>query len=223
MASLKEISYDLYQHIRANASDDDDIDLRNIKYWIRTQRNLWLKNTLSKYAITSENIIQDLGTLSLEVSNTVYKRTTIDLPRFLSVNQEPKIIRVGTPTLSQTTQDYNIVPYSQHKFLNSGRFNTNLVSAFLFNNRIYLYAPAAILGATAQTGITTVNVRGVFEDPLDVTFYTTPSNVPFTEDMEYPIDESFIPYIKGEILKADVIAYLKTRQDPSNNANNDLN
>lgn len=221
MATLKEIAYDIHQHIRANGSDDDSIDLRNIKYWIRTQRNLWLKNILNKYKITSENIIQDLGSLSLEISG-VYKRTTIDLPKFLSVNQEPQIVRVGPVTLSKISKDYSIVPYQQSKFVNSGRFNTSLVSAFLYNNRIYLAAPAAILGTSAITGLTTVNVRGVFEDPLDVTTYGTP-NVAFTEDMEYPIDEGFIPYIKGEILKADVLSVLKVQQDPSNNAHNDLN
>lgn len=217
MATLKEISYDLYQHIRANASDDDDIDLRNIKYWIRTQRNLWLKNTLNKYSITSDNVIQDLGTLTLETSGA-YKRCTIDLPRFLTVNQEAKIIRVGTPVIATTSTDYAIIPYQQSKFTNNGRFNTSLVSAFLYNNRIYLTSSSAVL-----TALTQVNVRGVFENPLDVTWYGTPSNVPFTEDMKYPIDEGFIPYIKGEILKADIIAYLKAPQDPSNNANNDLN
>lgn len=217
MASLKEISYDLYQHIRANASDDDDIDLRNIKYWIRTQRNLWLKNILTKYKITSENIIQDLGSLTLETSG-IYKRCTVDLPRFLSVNQEPQIIRVGPVTLAKTTKDYTIIPYQQSKFVNSGRFNKNIVSAFLYNNRVYLASSAQTLNL-----LTTVNVRGVFEDPLDVTWYGSPSNIPFTEDMEYPIDEGFIPYIKGEIIKADVIAYLKAPQDPLNNAHNDLN
>lgn len=221
MATLKEIAYDIQQHIRANGSDDDSIDLRNIKYWIRTQRNLWLKNILSKYKITSENIIQDLGSLSLEISG-VYKRSTIDLPKFLSVNQEPQIVRVGPVTLSKISKDYSIVPYQQSKFVNSGRFNVSLVSAFLYNNRIYLAAPATILGATSITGLTTVNVRGVFEDPLDVTTYGSP-NVVFTEDMEYPIDEGFIPYIKGEILKADVLSVLKAPQDPSNNAHNDLN
>lgn len=216
MATLKEITYDLYQHIRSNASDDDDIDLRNIKYWIRTQRNLWLKNVLNKYKITSENVIQDLGTIAVETSG-IYKRTAITLPRFLSVDQHPQIVRVGTPTLSKTVKDYSIIPYQQSKFTNSGRFNSTVISAFLFNGRIYLAGSTAGLGA-----ISTVNIRGVFEEPLDVITYGTP-DVPFTEDMEYPIDEGFIPYIKGEILKADVMSVLKAPQDPMNNAHNDLN
>jgi len=216
MATLKEITYDLYQHIRANASDEDDIDLRNIKYWIRTQRNLWLKNVLNKYKITSENIIQDLGSLSLETSG-VFKRTTVELPRFLSVNQEPQIVRVGPTTLSKTEKDYSIVPYQSSKSLGNGRFNSGLVYAFLYNNRIYLSSSSTILSA-----LTTVNVRGVFEEPLDVVTYGTP-NVSFTEDMEYPVDEGFIPYIKAEILKADILPFLKTSQDPSNDSHNNLN
>lgn len=216
MATLKEITYDIYQHIRANSSDDDDIDLRNVKYWIRTQRNLWLKNILNKYKITSENIIQDLGSLTLETSG-VYKRSTVDLPKFLSVNQEPQIVRVGPTTLTKTGKDYSIIPYQQSKFVGSGRFNTNMVYAFIYNNRIYLAG-----SSSALSGLTTVNVRGVFEEPLDVITYGSP-NVPFTEDMEYPIDEGFIPYIKGEILKADIMSVLKVQQDPSNNAHNDLN
>ena len=222
MATLKELSYDIYQHIRSNSSDDDSVDLRNIKYWIRTQRNLWLKNILAKYKVTSPNIIQDLGTLSLELSG-IYKRTTIDLPRFLTINQEPQIIRVGPVTLSAIGKDYSVIPYQQSKFINSGRFNTNVVFAFLHNNRIYIAGSASIIGTTTLNGLTTLNVRGVFEDPLDVTWYGSPVNIAFTEDMEYPIDEGFIPYIKGEILKADVISALKAPQDPSNNASNDLN
>jgi len=204
MATLNEITYDLLQHIRANNSDDDDIDLRSIKYWIKNQRALWLKNELGKWKVTSRGIIQDLGTLSLESSGTL-KRTTTDVPNFLFVRGEPRITRVGPVAI--TDKNYSIVHYNHSHFVHNGRFNSDIVSAFLYNDRIYLVG--------AVTSLTQVNVQGVFEDPLDVTGMTA--------DSEYPIHDGFLPYVKTEILKLDVKQFIQLPVDKTNDGSNNLN
>ncbi len=60
MATLNEIAYDLLSIVRPQLSDDNDIDIRQIKFWIRNQRALWLRNELNRKRSIDEDVIQTL-------------------------------------------------------------------------------------------------------------------------------------------------------------------
>ena len=60
MATLNEISYDLLSIVRPQLSDDTDIEIRQIKFWIRNQRALWIRNELNRKRSIDEDIIQTL-------------------------------------------------------------------------------------------------------------------------------------------------------------------
>lgn len=196
-STLNEITYDLRDHIMQNASDDDNIDIRSIRFWVKNQRNIWLSNEFSKHRPTTYNSIQDLGTLSLSAEGNLMK-TTDTIPEPIFVRNRPKIVRVGPVDTEET--DYLILPYESAKYHNNGRFNSDLIAAYYYNQRIYLTGNVSAL--------TNVNVRGVFEDPMDVSG--------MTYDSDYPIDDKFIPYIKAEIIKLDISTFLKIGEDKVN-------
>ena len=49
MITLNKLTYDLLELIRGNITDDDELDLRQIEYWIHNQRALWLKNEMNRF------------------------------------------------------------------------------------------------------------------------------------------------------------------------------
>lgn len=204
MATLKEIGYDLLQHLRASNKDDDDIDIRSVYYWIKNQRALWIKNELAKHVPTSNKLIQDLGSLAVSTDGT-QKKTSATIPVPIHYRGMPKLVRVGSATI--TSDDYLILPYQSAKYHGNGRFNSALTVAYYYNGYVY------IKGGT--TSITTINVRGVFEDPMDVTGMTS--------DSEYPVDEHLIDYLKGEIIKLDLSVFARTAEDKTNDEENTLN
>jgi hypothetical protein len=48
MVTLNQLIYDLLEIVRPNLSDDDNFDKRQIAFWIKNQRALWLRNELNK-------------------------------------------------------------------------------------------------------------------------------------------------------------------------------
>lgn len=205
MATLRELGYDLLQHLRASNSDDDSIDIRSVYFWIKNQRALWIKNELAKHIPTSPKFVQDLGSLSVGGSP---KKTSSVIPTPINYRGMPKIIRVGP--VDTTKDDYLLLPYTSAKYHGNGRFNTSLIAAYYYNGYVYLNGSTAVLNT-----VNTINVRAVFEDPMDVTGMTV--------DSEYPLDDALIDYLKGEIIKLDLSAFIETKEDPLNDEENNLN
>ena len=57
MATLNEIAYDLLSIVRPALSDDSDIDLRQIKFWIHNQRALFIRNELNRSRTIDADIV----------------------------------------------------------------------------------------------------------------------------------------------------------------------
>ena len=216
--TLDAMAYDLWLTIRSGRIvDDDDIDLRLIKFWIRNSRAVWIKNELSKNRPIPQRFIQDIndGCVSLEradinlcpllsVGCTIL-RTAIEIPNTIEVQGVPTLTRVG-PTLSNQGT-FHIVPYERTPYVGEGRFSKNFIFAFWKDNRIYLATKGTSL---AYTGMKKINIRGVFVDPEIVPGYDA------TKD--YPISEALWVYLKDIIIKTDVSTLLGTIGDIRNDA-----
>jgi len=206
MASLNEIAYDLMQHVRANAVDDEDLDLRSIKFWIKNQRALWVKNALSKGKPVPDSFVQYIDAEPVSGSNT-NKSTTDDIPQPIFTScSGAKITRVGAA--DDTTVDYKFGTYRQSKYYGNGRFNSDFIFSYYRDKKIHIVGDDL-------SAITSVDIAGVFEDPSDVDG--------FSETADYPITDSLIPYMKAEIIKLDIAVFLELESDNINNAHNDLN
>jgi hypothetical protein len=204
MATLKEISYDLMQHARSNMTDDDDLDYRSVKFWVKNQRSLWVKNELSKHKETPDKLIQSIDAESVTGSSTLKYTGAINIP--LSINGEPQIVRVGGTDDAEI--DYKFGTYRHSKHYGNGRFNSDEIFAYYMDNKVY------IKGADLSA-ISTIDIRGVFEDPMDISG--------MTDDSEYPVPDNFIPYIKAEIIKLDLSIFANTSKDDINDGSNNLN
>jgi len=210
MATLNEIAYDILQHLRANNVDDDDIDLRSIRYWVKNQRALWIKNELSTNKEISQTYIQDLGIYTLEDINDM-KKTTVDVPTFLYLKGEPLVVQVIDSeelTTDIAAHNYPFICYAASKTAHSGRFNAGVISSFLYEDRVYVVG-------NDLTSVEYVRIRGILVDPTDATG--------FTNDDDYPIGDELLPYLKAEILKLDGRFILDVEQDINNDSHNELN
>jgi len=201
MATLKEIAYDLINHVRPSYSDDDDLDIRQVYYWIKNQRALWIYKKLGEHKPISEKWLQEYASLTLYEDGTEKYSDTIATP--ILYRGEAKLTYVGPTT--RTSKKWLLLPYESAKYHGSGRFNSTVVVCYYMNNKIY---------TRSYTGSTCM-VRGVFEDPMDVTG--------FTVDTEYPIDEHMLEFLKSEIIKADMSIFIQSKNDEVNDERNNLN
>lgn len=212
--TLDSMAYDLHLTIRnGRIVDDDDLDLRQIKFWIRNSRAVWIKNELNNGRSISQRFIQDLGVTELERTNIglsvpvgcTVLRTKIEIPNTIEHKGIPTLTRVGPAILNQGT--FTIVPYERVPYVGNGRFNSKAIYAFWKDNRIYLVSNSSSLNFT---GMQKINIRGVFANPENVPGYDS------TKD--YPISEVLWTYLKDIVLKSDVTMFLSTIGDVVNDA-----
>lgn len=217
--TLDAMAYDIWLTIRnGRITDDDDLDLRQIKFWINNSRAVWIKNELGKGYSINERFIQNIDCVNLEKTNTAtcyptgcnILRTVIEIPPTIEHKGIPTITRVGPSILSTGT--FTIVPYERIPYIGNGRFNSNAIYAFWKDNRIYLASNSSSLNFT---GMQKINVRGVFADPEAVPGYDSTK--------PYPITEALWTYLKDIVLKSDATMFLATIGDVVNDATDTTN
>lgn len=203
--TLNQISYRIFEAIRPELTDDDSIDIREIKYDVCTQRALWIKNESNKNREVNSSYIQDLGCVELEISDTgeccdistgcKILRTKLDIPKPIELYYGELITRVGP--VDKLSINYNYIPYLSVPFVGNGRFNKYAKFVFYRNNKLYIFSRDSKIRTLKY-----LNIQGVFYDPRLVSEFTTCSGTScYTDDMEFPLAEYLIPYIEGEIIK----------------------
>lgn len=228
--TLNQITYDIMESIKGRLSDDDDFDIRQVEFWVKTQRAIWLRNEFNKNHTIDENFIQDLGCLDLELvsdssccgitTDCKILRTVEEIPVAIELNDRQAITRVGSVNMGikMTQADFNFVSYNRAKYVGNDRYTKNQIYSFLFNKRIYIFSN----GSSLQTNLLSkANVRGVFEDPTELRAFTTCTGTAcYTNESDYPINAWLVDYIKGYILKNYAALVLNQRIDTTNDAAN---
>lgn len=226
MVTLNELVYDLWDIVRPTLSDDDTFDKRQIEFWVKNQRALWLRNELNKNRTIDDNIIQDLGCVELELADAAdccdvsdgckVLRTKLTIPNTIELHNKTGLTRVAL--INKLSIPFNFVPYEQAIFSGNGRFNKNQIFAFLLNDRIYLIAK----NPTLVKYLEYINVRGIFEDPTEAAAFSHCSGEAcYSKNSKYPVNRWMIEYMKAEILKINFSTALQAVEDKTNNAKAD--
>ena len=228
MITLDELVYDLLEIVRPNLSDDDNFDKRQIAFWIKNQRALWLRNELNKNRTVDDNIIQDLGCVELELADKAdccnvsdgckVLRTKLKIPNTIELHNSTGITRIGPN--DKTTTPFSFVNYNRMHVSGNGRFNRKEIFVFLLNSRVYLTAT----DDSMLKYIETINIRGVFEDPEEAALFNHCSGgACYTNKSPYPVNRWMVDYMKGAILELNFATALQAVEDTTNNAKSDNN
>jgi len=227
--TLNELVYNI-RSLRYGGVEPDDYQLsdRQVAFWIRNIRALLIKQDLDKNRMIPEQIVQDLGCLSLECvdsaeccqllgieSGEYIKRTEV-LPvplnfHFATDTATSLFTYVGTvygESIEFTSEA--IVKRAKHK-----KYTGLKRRAFYKNGRIYI---------TNANLMDIVRVRGIFENPEDVAkFNTCDGESCFTYDSPYPLTEYHASMLNDLIIKTylQYIINPAVQQDATNNTLDD--
>lgn len=219
MSTLNEIAYRILNKIRPYLSDDENLDIREIKSEVHKQRALWIRNELNKNRTFDDTIVQDLKCVDVipvdiaeccdvEIDCDII-RTKNKIPDPIELHNFPGIVRVGS--IDKTAIPFTLIPYGRVPYVGNGRFNRNHTYTFLLNGYMYFISKNA-----KHKYLEKVNILGVFENPEALTaFIDCSEEACYSDDSPYPISAWMLPYIEAEITKA----YLPTIQIPTDQSN----
>ena len=206
MITLNKLAYDLLNIVRGGKiSDDENLSIRQIKFWINNTRAQLIRQDLNKSRSVSRNLVQSLGCVdvesvdaslccNLEVDCIVY-RTAERIPNPIETNHKDLITRVGSVTMG--TRAFQFIPYERAAYIGNSPFEgiNNSIKAFLFDRYIYLLIP------NDDTVMRKINIQGVFGDPTEVgDFNPCDGNECYTDDSYYPISEHMVETMKQMII-----------------------
>lgn len=223
MATLNEIAYDLLSIVRPQISDDTDLDIRQIKFWIHNQRALWLRNEMNKNRTIDSDVIQTICADVICVDSSDCCDIDIDcpilrikekLPNTIELHNKQAILRVAP--VNKKLQPFSFIDYTRVPYVSSSRFTSKNVFSFLHDNYIYVLTKDPNL-----LNLKTISIRGVFEDPSVAAEYTDCDGKPcYDDDMEYPIKAWMIPALKQSILQSNLLMTAQAEVQQSDDANN---
>lgn len=228
MATLNEIAYDILTIMRPQLSDDTEIELSQIKFWIKNQRALLVRNEVNKNRTIDADILQTVCSSLEAVDSSVccgielgcdILRTTKKIPKTVELHFKEAITRVGPVNIKG--KPFSYVDYSAVPWLANGRFNKNLIYAFLHDEYLYIFSRDK-----KYLDLKTISFRGIFEDPEEVRdFVDCDGNPCYSDDDPYPIKSWMIPAIKEMIINGNlnIQAQAEFQQaDLANNAKSDI-
>ena len=218
--TLNEMIYDLIESVVGTPTDDEEIDLRKVAFWIKNQRALWLRNQFNKGETIDDEVTQTLDNIQLELYDNIDNkvrlhkpvlRSILPLPGTIERHYKPTIVRVGS--LDYTDIKFNVISYDRVPYANSGRFSKHDCNAFLLNDKLHIIGHYDNMKWKA---IKFVHLVGVFEDPELAGKF---NGGLWNWDSKYPLKSWMYDYMKAEIKKLDFNMFLTDKINDANSNN----
>mgnify|MGYP003108647209 CR=1 FL=1 len=183
--TLNEIAYNLLNLVRGGRSNHDEhISLDQIKFNIKHYRAMFIRRDFAKNGFNYRHIEQDLGCVRLspvdaskccniETTCAVY-RTDKKIPKTIRYNFEEAITYVGDIT------GYGTIPMVSSntiRWLPFDKYTKGKMKAYMIDDYLYIYN---------AEGLETINVRGVFEDPQEVSQFDECEDQGCYDDSKHP-------------------------------------
>jgi hypothetical protein len=218
MATLNELSYNILNIARGGLSSDDDrLNIRQIKFWIRYYRSIFIKKNVLESNIVDAQLIQDLGCLKLQELDKAdcpanlwdenIKRVEIpklvDLPSNLAITFVGLIDKI-TPIILNPA---DVVYFKQHQ-----RFTNDMRRAYFIGKYLYVTDPF-------NEDICEINVRGIFDNPEEISYVGQDGiEVCWNDDQEYPIPLSYASIITSTIMERELQMTVQSTNDETNDS-----
>lgn len=222
--TLNELVYDIKNLLKnGKGTDDDNLSKEQIAFWIRTVRSKLLRQEASKGYSVSDNVIQVLECVPLELVdasdccdlelNCALLRTVDEIPAPVQGTSGDMVFSILGPNLRSIP--VNQIPFERVPYWGSGRFTGKEPVIFDYNKRMYLIS---------QYNPGRINIRGIWADPEEAGNFTNCNNEPcFTWDSPYPVSDHMADDIKKIILDTNFKALMSTTADIKNNNLDDSN
>ena len=225
MATLNELAYNILNIARGGLSSDDDrLNIRQIKFWIKYYRAMVVKDSLTpktRYDDVNKavdpQLVQDMGVLELEEVDVAdsplvqygcsIKR--VEIPKIMDLPNNKGMVYAGSvdKTCTFIMSDANVVGLKQHQ-----RFTGQMRRCFFIGEYLYVTDPF-------NEDLKYINVRAIFDDPaLVVRTEADGTKVTYSSDDEYPIPVSMIAEITALIMQRELQMTIQGTNDEKNDS-----
>ena len=219
--TLNEIAYNVLNLVRGGRSSNNDyISLDQIKFNIRYYRAMLIRRDFARNGMITRHLEQDLGCLNLikvdaskccnlPIECAVY-RTERALPRTVRFNFRDAITHVSDVTGTGTIP---LVESHTVQWLPYDKYTKDKYKAYMIEDFMYIYN---------AEGLGFVNVRGVFENPEDISTFDCDGSDCYDSNSDYPIPLDMIETITKGIMTGELVMLASSKNDTTNDTIQDV-
>ena len=219
--TLDEIAYNVLNLVRGGRSSNNDyISLDQIKFNIRYYRAMLIRRDFARNGMITRHLEQDLGCLSLikvdaskccdlPTECAVY-RTERQLPRTVRFNFRDAITHVSDVTGTGTIP---LVESHTVQWLPYDKYTKDKYKAYMIEDFMYIYN---------AEGLGFINVRGVFENPEDVSSFDCDGSECYDDNMDYPLPLDMVETITKGIMAGELVLLSGSKNDTTNDTIQDV-
>ena len=219
--TLNEIAYNDINLVRGGRSSNNDyISLDQIKFNIRYYRAMLIRRDFARNGMITRHLEQDLGCLNLikvdaskccnlPIECAVY-RTERALPRTVRFNFRDAITHVSDVTGTGTIP---LVESHTVQWLPYDKYTKDKYKAYMIEDFMYIYN---------AEGLGFINVRGVFENPEDVSSFDCDGSECYDDNMDYPLPLDMVETITKGIMAGELVLLSGSKNDTTNDTIQDV-
>jgi len=215
--TLDEIAYNLLNLMRGGkSSQDESISIEQIKFNVKHYRAMFIRRDFAKNNFISRHSEQDLGCVELErvnasqccnlpVTYSVFKSKQ-RIPKTIRLNFKEALTYIGDVTGTKTIP---LIDSHTIEWLPYDKYTKGVYKAYMLADYLYIYN---------ADGIDTVNVRGIFEDPDEVSKYASceKGNCYDSSTDPFPISMDMVNLINQGITGGELTLLSGTFSDTTN-------
>lgn len=221
MITLNQLVYNLKNLIRGGRlSDDEMISDRQLEFIINYTRAVLIKRDIDKGKKIDDQLIQSLGHVKVKLAHPSectdlavgckILKTEKALPKSIESNYANLITYVGTVSGAKS---YQFATEARSRWSKFDKYTSKLPRAFYRGGYVFI---------TENKVMTTISIKGVFEDPREVASFIDCNGAPcYTVDSPYPIPAYMIAPLNEMILNKEFRLAALSPTDTTNNARAD--
>ena len=220
--TLDEISFNLLNLFRGGRSSQDEvISLAQIKFNVKHYRAVFIRRDYARNGLVTRHLEQDLKCVQLEqvdlskccnitIGCKAYKSKK-KIPRTVRFNFEEAITYVGD--VSGLGRIQMIRPFEAN-YISADKFTGKNAKAFMIEDYLYVLNP---------NGMSTVNIRGIFEDPEEVSDFLDCVDQPcYNGSMAFPMPMDMVQAITQGMMQGELRLLAGTFSDTNLDRGQDL-
>ena len=211
--TFDEIAYNILNLVRAGRSNHDEmISLDQIKFNILHYRAMFIRRDYARNGKITRHLEQDLHCVNTVLTDTsrccegfqtgcVIARTTVPIPRTVRLNFKEAITYVGG--VDGMSEIQLIEPYMA-KLASYAKYTGKNKKAFFIEDHLYILNP---------DNIGKINIRGVFEDPRQLSYFDCSGSLCYDDSSTFPIPADMLQAITSGMASGELQLLLGTVND----------
>jgi hypothetical protein len=213
--TLNEIAYNILNLVRGGrSSNNEHISLDQVKFNVKYYRAMLIRRDFARNGTITRHLEQDLKCLelvkvdaskccNLPTECAVYK-TIRKIPRTVRFNFKDAVTYVGA---IDGKANIPIVESHTVQWLPYDKYTKNKMKAYMIEDYLYVYN---------ADGLKFINVRGIFEDPEDLSKYDCDGNDCYDSESDFPIPMDMLQTITQGIMSGELMMLSTSVNDTTN-------